>query len=55
MRFLADMGLDTRVVKWLKDKGHDAKHLRDEGLQKVPNIPPDQSFVYRTFRICRGT
>jgi predicted nuclease of predicted toxin-antitoxin system len=37
MRFLADMGLDTRVVKWLKDKGHDAKHLRDEGLQRIPN------------------
>ncbi len=37
MRFLADMGVDTRAVKWLREKGHDAKHLRDEGLQRIPN------------------
>ncbi len=37
MRFLADMGVDIRIVQWLKQNGHDAKHLRDEGLQRVPN------------------
>lgn len=37
MRFLADMGVDVRVVHWLVDQGHDATHLRDEGLQRMPN------------------
>jgi predicted nuclease of predicted toxin-antitoxin system len=37
MRFLADMGVDIRVVQWLRQNGHDAKHLRDEGLQRIPN------------------
>jgi predicted nuclease of predicted toxin-antitoxin system len=31
------MGIDIRVVQWLRQKGHDAKHLRDEGLQRIPN------------------
>jgi predicted nuclease of predicted toxin-antitoxin system len=37
MRFLADMGVSLHVVKWLQTKGHDATHLRDEGLQRLPN------------------
>jgi predicted nuclease of predicted toxin-antitoxin system len=37
MRFLADMGVSMRVVEWLRASGHDAMHLRDEGLQKLPN------------------
>jgi predicted nuclease of predicted toxin-antitoxin system len=37
MRFLADMGVDIRIVKWLREKGHDATHLRDEGLHRMPN------------------
>ena len=37
MRFLADMGVDIRVVRWLRDSGHDAVHLRDEGLHRLPN------------------
>lgn len=37
MRFLADMGVSTKVVEWLKAEGHDAKHLRDESLQRLPN------------------
>jgi predicted nuclease of predicted toxin-antitoxin system len=37
MRFLADMGVSLRVVEWLRACGHDAIHLRDEGLQKLPN------------------
>ena len=35
MRFLADMGVSQRVVKWLRAAGHDATHLRDEGLHRL--------------------
>lgn len=37
MRFLADMGVDVRIVQWLRQQGHDAKHLRDEELHRSPN------------------
>src|SRR5437763_11995437 len=37
MRFLADMGVSLRVVEWLRSTGHDAIHLRDEGLQALLN------------------
>jgi predicted nuclease of predicted toxin-antitoxin system len=37
MRFLADMGVSLRVVEWLRSTGHDAIHLRDEGLQALPD------------------
>lgn len=37
MRFLADMCVDVRIVKWLLQNGHDATHLRDQGLQRMPN------------------
>jgi predicted nuclease of predicted toxin-antitoxin system len=37
MRFLADMGVSIRVVEWLRTNGHDAIHLREEGLQRLPN------------------
>ena len=37
MRFLADMGVSLRVAAWLREQGHDVVHLRDEGLQKLPN------------------
>ena len=37
MRFLADMGVSQQVVEWLRTHGHDAVHLRDEGLQRLPN------------------
>ena len=37
MRFLADMCMDVRVVSWLSSQGHNATHLRDEGLQRMPN------------------
>jgi len=37
MRFLADMGVSQRVVTWLQEQGHDATHLRDEGLQQLEN------------------
>ncbi len=35
MRFLADMGVAVRIVEWLRAQGHDAKHLRQEGLQRM--------------------
>lgn len=37
MRFLADMGVSQQVVEWLRINGHEAVHLRDEGLQRLPN------------------
>lgn len=37
MRFLADMCMDVRIVEWLRLKGHDATHLRDQGLYRLPN------------------
>ena len=37
MKFLADMCVDVRVVRWLREQGYDAVHLRDEGLHKMPN------------------
>ena len=37
MRFLADMGVSQGIVNWLRSAGHDAKHLRDEGLHRLPN------------------
>jgi predicted nuclease of predicted toxin-antitoxin system len=37
MRFLADMGISQQVIEWLRTKGRDAVHLRDEGLQRLPN------------------
>ena len=37
LRFLADMGVSLRVLDWLRQEGHDAVHLRDEGLQRLPN------------------
>ena len=35
MRFLADMGISAGVVGWLRGNGHDATHLRDEGLKTL--------------------
>ena len=37
MRFLADMGVSQSVVAWLRSEGHDAIHLREEGLQRLPD------------------
>lgn len=35
MRFIADMGIAMRIVEWLRENGHDAVHLREEGLHKL--------------------
>ena len=37
MKLLADMGVSQTVVKALGQMGYDAKHLRDEGLQCLPD------------------
>jgi len=37
MRFLGDMGVSRRVIEWLRAAGHDAVHLRDEGLKRLSN------------------
>jgi predicted nuclease of predicted toxin-antitoxin system len=37
MQFLADMGVSLRVADWLRSQGHDVVHLRDRGLQRMPN------------------
>lgn len=37
LAFLVDACVDIRLASWLNDQGHDAKHLRDEGLQSLPN------------------
>jgi predicted nuclease of predicted toxin-antitoxin system len=35
MRFLADMGLARSTVAFLRAQGHDAVHVRDQGLQRL--------------------
>jgi len=35
MKFLADMGVSLKTVSYLRLAGHDAVHLRDEGLQRL--------------------
>ncbi len=35
MNFLADAGLSLATVRWLRECGHDAVHLRELGLQRL--------------------
>ncbi|MGC9347219.1 MAG: DUF5615 family PIN-like protein [Anaerolineae bacterium] len=35
MKFLADMGLARSTTAFLRAQGHDAVHLRDQGLQRL--------------------
>jgi predicted nuclease of predicted toxin-antitoxin system len=35
MRFLADMGISPRVVEELRQNGHDAVHLTEQGLNRL--------------------
>jgi predicted nuclease of predicted toxin-antitoxin system len=37
VRFLADAGVSRRVVNWLREQGHDAVHLREQRLQRLPD------------------
>jgi len=31
------MCMDVRITSWLNSHGHEAIHLRDQGLQRLPN------------------
>ena len=37
MRFLADMGISPRSVERLRGLGHDADHLYEQGLERLPD------------------
>jgi len=37
MKFLADMGISPRVVATLRERGHEAVHLHEEGLGTLPD------------------
>jgi predicted nuclease of predicted toxin-antitoxin system len=37
MKFLADMGISMTVVQALREQGYDAVHLREQGLQQLPD------------------
>ena len=37
MKFLADMGISLLTVAWLRNAGYDIVHLREQGLQKLPD------------------
>lgn len=39
MKFLLDMGLAQSTARYLEALGHDAVHLRDQGLQRLPDAP----------------
>jgi predicted nuclease of predicted toxin-antitoxin system len=37
MKFPLDMGLAQSTAAFLRAQGHDAIHLRDQGLQRLPD------------------
>ena len=37
MRFLGDMSMSARVVRWWRDQEHDATHLREQNLKRFPD------------------
>jgi predicted nuclease of predicted toxin-antitoxin system len=37
MRFLADVGVAPRIVGWLREQGHEAHHLSEQGLHRLPD------------------
>lgn len=37
MKFLADMGISYRSVEFLRENGHEATHLFEEGLHQLPD------------------
>jgi predicted nuclease of predicted toxin-antitoxin system len=38
MKFVLDMGLAQSTARYLQALGHDAVHLRDQGLQRLPDV-----------------
>ncbi len=37
MKFLGDMGISQSTIRWLIKQNFEARHLRDLGLQKLPD------------------
>ena len=37
IRFLLDMGLSQSTSQYLRSLGHDVVHLRDQGLERLPD------------------
>lgn len=37
MKFLGDMGIAQSTIHWLKHRGYDSIHLREQGLHKLPD------------------
>jgi len=37
VKFLADKGISPRVVSTLRERGHEAIHLQEQGLGKLPD------------------
>lgn len=37
MKFIADMGISLKTVKWLRNQGYDVVHLSEQGLQRLPD------------------
>ncbi len=37
MKFLADMGISPKTVTFLHTLGHDAVHLSEQGLERLPD------------------
>lgn len=37
MRFLVDMNIAPGVAEWLRASGHDAAHVREQGLASAPD------------------
>jgi predicted nuclease of predicted toxin-antitoxin system len=38
VKFLADMGISPRTVAFLHGLGHDAVHLAEQGLERLPDL-----------------
>lgn len=59
MKFIADMGVSQRVTDWLRSQGHEVVHLREEGLQRLPNgqifdMAKDRNAIILTFDLDFG-
>lgn len=37
MKFSADASVSMTTIRWLREQGYDAVHLRDEGLERLPD------------------
>lgn len=46
MKFLLDMGLAQSTARFLRQQGHEAVHLRDQGLQQID----DTEIIEKAYR-----